>query len=91
MYKRQELSTAAQPAYANPTAQGVMAILAIVVNVLCITIIIKRSLEQKKNPYKNEIFTDQKDFQIAMAVSYTHLRLLQWQPKRQSWKVCSGK
>ncbi len=44
-----------------------MAILAIVVNVLCITIIIKRSLEQKKNPYKNEIFTDQKDFQIAMA------------------------
>lgn len=62
-----ELATAAQPAYANPTAQGVMAILAIVVNVLCITIIIKRSLEQKKNPYKNEIFTDQKDFQIAMA------------------------
>ena len=62
-----ELATAAQPTYANPTAQGVMAILAIVVNVLCITIIIKRSLEQKKNPYKNEIFTDQKDFQIAMA------------------------
>lgn len=62
-----ELATAAQPAYANPTAQGVMAILAIVVNVLCITIIIKRSLEQKKNPYKNEIFTDQKDFQLAMA------------------------
>ena len=59
-----ELATAAQPTYANPTAQGVMAIL---VNVLCITIIIKRSLEQKKNPYKNEIFTDQKDFQIAMA------------------------
>ena len=48
-----ELATAAQPAYANPTAQGVMAILAIVVNVLCITIIIKRSLEQKKNPYNN--------------------------------------
>lgn len=62
-----ELATATQPAYANPTAQGVMAILAIIVNVLCITIIIKRSLEQKKNPYKNEIFTDQKDFQIAMA------------------------
>ena len=60
-----ELATAAQPAYANPTAQGVMAILAIIVNVLCITIIIKRSLEQKKDPY--EIFTDQKDFQIAMA------------------------
>ena len=61
-----ELATAAQPAYANPTAQGVMAILAIVVNVLCITIIIKRSLEQKKNPYKNEIFAGTRDFEQAM-------------------------
>lgn len=62
-----ELSTAAQPAYANPTAQGVMAILALVANVVVLTAIIKRAVEQKKNPYKNEIFTDQKDFQIAMA------------------------
>ena len=62
-----ELSTAAQPAYANPTAQGVVAILALVANVICLTAIIKRSVEQKKNPYKNEIFTDQKDFKIAMS------------------------
>ena len=62
-----ELSTAAQPAYANPTAQGVMAILALVANVVVLTAIIKRAVEQKKNPYKNEIFTDQKDFQLAMA------------------------
>ena len=49
------------------TAQGVISILALVANVICISMIIKRSIEQKKNPYKNEIFTDQKDFQIAMA------------------------
>ena len=52
---------------AYPVAQGVMAILAVVANVICISVIIKRAIEQKKNPYKNEIFTDQKDFQIAMA------------------------
>ena len=62
-----ELSTAAQPTYANPTAQGVVAILALVANVICLTAIIKRSVEQKKNPYKNDIFTDQKDYKIAMA------------------------
>lgn len=61
------LATATQPASANPTAQGVIAILALAINVLCLTAIIKRSIEQKKNPYKNEIFTDQKDFQLAMA------------------------
>lgn len=62
-----ELANAAQPAYANPTAQGVIAIMALGANVICLTAIIKRSIEQKKNPYKNEIFTDQADFKIAMA------------------------
>ncbi len=52
---------------ANPTAQGVIAILAIVANVICISVIIKRSIEQKKNPYKNEIFVGTKDFEQAMA------------------------
>ncbi|MBQ7740327.1 MAG: hypothetical protein IJT65_03735 [Eubacterium sp.] len=51
---------------ANPTAQGVVAILAIAVNVLVITNIIKRAKEQKKNPYKNEIFADTKDFKLAL-------------------------
>ena len=58
---------ASQPTFADPTAQGVVAIIALGANVICITAIIKRAIEQKKNPYKNEIFTDQKDFQIAMA------------------------
>lgn len=61
------MNTAIAPASANPTMQGVIAILALGVNVLAITAIIIRSIKQKKNPYTHEIFTDQKDFQIAMA------------------------
>ena len=30
-------------------------------------VIIKRAKEQKKNPYTNEIFTDQRDYKLAMA------------------------
>jgi hypothetical protein len=48
---------------------GVMAASALSfgINVLALAIIIKRSVEQKKNPYKNEIFSDTKDFQLALA------------------------
>lgn len=52
---------------ANPTMQGVWAIAALVANVLCISVIIKRSIEQGKNPYKNEIFAGTRDFELAMA------------------------
>ena len=62
-----ELSQAAQPAYANPTAQGVIAILALVANVICIAAIIKRSVEQKKNPYKQDILVGTRDYEVAMA------------------------
>lgn len=51
---------------AVPTAQGIVAIIALAANVICLTAIIRRSIQQKKNPYKNEIFTDQKDFIDAM-------------------------
>ena len=44
----------------------VVAILAIVVNVLVITHIIKRAKEQKKYPYTNEIFVGTKDYKLAM-------------------------
>ena len=55
-----------RPTSADPRAQGVVAILALVANVVVLAIIIKRAKEQKKNPYTNEIFTDQRDFQLAM-------------------------
>ena len=54
------------PTVADPKAQGVIAILALAVNVVALTIIIRRAILQKKNPYTHEIFTDQKDFQEAM-------------------------
>lgn len=61
------MDAATHPTAANPTAQGVVAILALVANVIVLTIIIKRSIEQKKNPYKEEIFAGTRDFEIAMA------------------------
>ena len=51
---------------ANPTAQGVVAILSIAINVICIAEIIKRSVKMGKNPYSNEVFVDTEDFKIAM-------------------------
>ena len=61
------MDPAVRPTTADPTMQGVVAIIALAANVLCLAFIIKRSLELKKNPYKNEIFTDQEDFKLAMA------------------------
>lgn len=61
------MDAAVRPTLVNPVAQGVISIASIAINALVLAIIIKRSREQKKNPYKNEIFTDTKDFQLAMA------------------------
>ena len=55
------------PTVANPTAQGVISVISVVVNLVVLIIIFKRAKDQKKNPYINEIFTDQKDFKQAMA------------------------
>ena len=55
------------PTAVNPVPQGVIAILALFANVLVLAVIIKRSIEQKKNPYKEEIFVGTKDYEAAMA------------------------
>lgn len=55
------------PTMANPYMQGVISVISIAVNVLVLTFIIKRSVEQKKNPYTNEIFADTNDFKVAMS------------------------
>lgn len=52
---------------ANPTAQGVIALAAVIINILVFVAILKRSIEQHKNPYTNEIWTGTKDFELAMA------------------------
>jgi len=67
LYSDGFMDPAVRPTTADPTMQGVVAILALAANVICLAFIIKRSLEQKKNPYKNEIFTDQEDFKLAMS------------------------
>jgi hypothetical protein len=61
------MDAAVRPVLVNPVPQGVISILSVSINALALALIIKRSKEQKKNPYKQEIFTDTKDFQLAMA------------------------
>lgn len=61
------MNTAVAPTSANPTMQGVVAIIALVANVIVLAMIIKRAIEQKKNPYTNEIWKGTKDFEAAMA------------------------
>ena len=60
------MNPAVRPTLVNPVPQGVISILSIGINALVLAIIIKRSIQQKKNPYKTEIFTDTKDFRLAM-------------------------
>ena len=60
------MDAAIRPTLVNPVPQGVISIVSLAINVLALALIIKRSKEQKKNPYKQEIFTDAKDFQLAM-------------------------
>lgn len=52
---------------ANPTAQGVVAMLVIIANVICISVIIKRSIKQKKCPYTKEIWVGTRDYEQAMS------------------------
>ena len=61
------MDAAVRPTLVNPVPQGVISILSLAINVLALALIIKRSREQKKNPYKQEIFTDTEDFRLAMA------------------------
>jgi len=61
------MDAAVRPTLVNPVPQGVISIASLAINVLVLALIIKRSREQKRNPYKNEIFSDTKDFQLALA------------------------
>ena len=51
---------------ANPTTQGFVSMLALVANVICISVIIKRSIEAGKNPYSNEVWVGTRDYEEAM-------------------------
>ena len=60
------MDAAIRPTLVNPVPQGVISIVSLAINVLALALIIKRSVEQKKNPYKKELFTDTKDFHLAL-------------------------
>ncbi len=51
---------------ANPTAQGVVGFAAIIANVICIAVIIKRSIAMGKNPYSNDVWAGTKDYEEAL-------------------------
>ena len=61
------MDAATHPTAADPTAQGVISVLSIVVNVVVFAAIIKRSMKLKKNPYKDEIWKGTKDYEEAMS------------------------
>ena len=60
------MDAAVRPTAADPRAQGVISVISLAVNALVLALIIRRAIQQKKNPYKNEIFTDTRDFRLAM-------------------------
>ena len=67
LYSDGVMDSATHPATADPKVMGFIAVLAIATNVIVLAHIIKLSVAQKKNPYKNEIFTGTPDFEEAMA------------------------
>lgn len=67
LYSDGVMNPAVHPTTADPKMMGVFAVLALVANVLVFAHIMKLSISQKKNPYKNEIFTGTRDFEEAMA------------------------
>ena len=55
------------PELGSAAMQGVIAVLALVINVVVLAFIIKKSIATKKNPYKYDVFTEQADYKEAMA------------------------
>jgi hypothetical protein len=51
---------------ADPRAQGVIAILALAINVVVMAFIIQRSIKMGRNPYSNCVWEGTKDFEEAM-------------------------
>lgn len=49
----------------NYSMQGFVAMAALFANIICLAVIIKRSIEMKKNPYKEDIWVGTKDYEEA--------------------------
>ena len=61
------MDPAVHPTLADPRAGGVVAVLSILINAGALVYIIKKAKAKGINPYKQELFTDTKDYQEAMA------------------------
>ena len=55
------------PVLGNVHMQGVIAVLALAINVVALGFIIKKSVAAKKNPYKYDVFTSTPDYKEAMS------------------------
>lgn len=55
------------PVLGNAHMQGVIAVLALAINVIVLGFIIKKSVAAKKNPYKYDVFTSTPDYKEAMS------------------------
>ncbi len=54
------------PVLGTVAMQGFISVLSLAINVVALGFIIKKSLKTKKNPYKYDVFTDQKDYKEAL-------------------------
>ena len=61
------MDKAIHPTAVAPEAQGVVAVLSILINCAALALIVKRAKAQHINPYKQEVFKGTKDFEEAMA------------------------
>lgn len=59
-------TAATMPTAVNPTAQGVVSMLSIGINVFMFALIVVRAKKKQLNPYTHEIFTDTKDYKEAI-------------------------
>ena len=60
-------AVAAMGITADARMQGFVSVMAIAINVLCLSVIIKRAIAIGKNPYSNEVFKGTRDYEEAMA------------------------
>lgn len=60
------MNPAVHPTQADPTMQGVFAVLALAANVIVLGVIVARSVKLRRNPYRNEIFVGTRDYQKAL-------------------------
>ncbi len=55
------------PTVAEPKVQGIISILSVIINVVAFAVILKRAKAKNINPWKQDVFSDTRDFQEALS------------------------